>query len=263
MAVQDYSTTAASNNAAPPNGAPEGMTPGSVNDTIRQIMADVALESQVNRVKYLNSVAGTNTIAASMTPSLAAYSAGMIVVFNPANTNSGATTLNINSLGALDVFKQNGVALASGDLVAGTPAVLVLDSGADDWILLNPMSLSTLNVSSSLTYGGVEVGFRGFGNRRNVSAVGNTIAADAGGLVVFTASGFLFTLDTDVPGDSIVTLINAGSGSVTISATALEWYNGTGTIGTGTRTLANAGVCTVWRTSAVAANFAIWGTGLS
>jgi hypothetical protein len=41
MAVTDWSTTAASNNAAPPNGAPEGMSPGSVNDTIRQIMADV------------------------------------------------------------------------------------------------------------------------------------------------------------------------------------------------------------------------------
>src|SRR5687768_17600690 len=41
MAVSDWSTTAASNNAAPPNGAPEGMAPSAVNDTIRQVMADV------------------------------------------------------------------------------------------------------------------------------------------------------------------------------------------------------------------------------
>jgi hypothetical protein len=41
MAVSDWSSTPASNNAAPPNGAPEGTAPSAVNDTIRQIMADV------------------------------------------------------------------------------------------------------------------------------------------------------------------------------------------------------------------------------
>jgi hypothetical protein len=41
MSVSDWSTTAASNNAAPPNGAPEGMAPSAVNDVIRQMMADI------------------------------------------------------------------------------------------------------------------------------------------------------------------------------------------------------------------------------
>ena len=41
MALKDYSTTPANNNAAPPNGAPEGIAAAAVNDTIRQIMADV------------------------------------------------------------------------------------------------------------------------------------------------------------------------------------------------------------------------------
>jgi hypothetical protein len=41
MPVSSWSTTPASNNAAPPNGAPEGMAPGSVNDVIRQNMADI------------------------------------------------------------------------------------------------------------------------------------------------------------------------------------------------------------------------------
>lgn len=39
--ISTWSTSAASNNAAPPNGAPEGMTPGSVNDVIREVMAQV------------------------------------------------------------------------------------------------------------------------------------------------------------------------------------------------------------------------------
>jgi hypothetical protein len=41
MAVSDWSTTASDNDAAPPNGAPEGWVPSQINDTIRQIMADV------------------------------------------------------------------------------------------------------------------------------------------------------------------------------------------------------------------------------
>lgn len=138
MPVTSYSTTAANNNSAAPNGAPEGMAASAVNDTIRQIMTDIAVEAQKNAVKVLASVAGTNTITGSMTPDLTAYSAGMLVVFTPANTNTGAVTLNIDSLGALDVFKPDGSALVAGELVAGIPALLVLDSGADDFILVAP-----------------------------------------------------------------------------------------------------------------------------
>lgn len=39
--IKDYSTTAASNNAAPPNGWPENMAPSGVNDCGRQMMADI------------------------------------------------------------------------------------------------------------------------------------------------------------------------------------------------------------------------------
>lgn len=95
---------------------------------------------QTNALNTLGSVAGTNTITGTLTPSLTAYTAGMQVVLTPANTITGATTLNINSVGALDVLKQDGQPLIGGDLVAGIPAQLVLDSGADDWILLNPQT---------------------------------------------------------------------------------------------------------------------------
>ncbi|TXH52794.1 MAG: hypothetical protein E6Q97_14875 [Desulfurellales bacterium] len=41
MALKDWSTVAGNNNAAPPNGAPEGWAPSAVNNTIREIMAQV------------------------------------------------------------------------------------------------------------------------------------------------------------------------------------------------------------------------------
>lgn len=88
----------------------------------------------------LGSVSGTNTITGNLTPAITSYSAGMLITFQPAGNNTGATTLAINGLTALDVQKADGDALISGDLVSGIPAVLVLDTGADDWILLNPQA---------------------------------------------------------------------------------------------------------------------------
>lgn len=41
MGIESYSTTAANNSASPPNGWPEGMAPSAVNDTGRQMMADI------------------------------------------------------------------------------------------------------------------------------------------------------------------------------------------------------------------------------
>lgn len=41
MAYTKYSLTPANNNAAPPDGAPEGMLPSSVNDTMRDMMAQI------------------------------------------------------------------------------------------------------------------------------------------------------------------------------------------------------------------------------
>ena len=41
MAYTKYSLTPADNNSAPPNGAPEGMLPSGVNDTMRDMMSQI------------------------------------------------------------------------------------------------------------------------------------------------------------------------------------------------------------------------------
>ena len=41
MGLSAWSSTPASNNASPPNGWPEGMAPSAINDTGRQMMADL------------------------------------------------------------------------------------------------------------------------------------------------------------------------------------------------------------------------------
>jgi hypothetical protein len=70
--------------------------------------------------QVLASVAGTNTVTGSVTPTPAAYVAGQVFRFVPAVTNTGATTLNVSSLGA-GAIQSAGAGLVGGELVAGIP----------------------------------------------------------------------------------------------------------------------------------------------
>jgi hypothetical protein len=259
MPVTSYSTSAASNNSAPPNGAPEGWAPSAVNDTIRQIMADIAVEAQKNAVKVLGSVAGTNTVTGSMTPSLTAYSAGMLVIFTPANNNTGATTLNVNSLGALDVQKYDGEALATGDLVAGIPALLVLDSGADDFILLNPQS----QVTTAPNVNAGEFGFKGLPQQSQVANY-TLVLADAGKHVVMNGTSITLTIPANAsvafPIGTSLAIFNSNATDLSIAITTDSMILA-GTSSTGTRTLVQHGLASILKIDT--AVWAISGTGLS
>jgi hypothetical protein len=77
-------------------------------------------------------ISGVDTGVANtyvLTPSepLTEYSTRMIVTFIPANTNGGASTLNISGLGAKTIKTVNGTAVNNGDIMAGWPLVLCFD----------------------------------------------------------------------------------------------------------------------------------------
>jgi hypothetical protein len=72
---------------------------------------------------------GTTYTAASCTPfTPAAYTTGMTISFAPGTANTGASTLNINSLGAKSIVAANttGSALVADDLLTGTGQVYTL-----------------------------------------------------------------------------------------------------------------------------------------
>ncbi len=98
----------------------------------------------------VGSVSGTNTITGSLSPAITSYSAGMCVILTPANDNTGATTLALNGLTALDILKEDGDAVAAGDLKQNVPAFLVLDGGSDDWFLINPQNITDGQLSSNV-----------------------------------------------------------------------------------------------------------------
>lgn len=88
---------------------------------------------------YLTSVSGTNTITATAAYTMAAYAAGQRFIFFPAAANTGATTINLNAIGAKSIF-LSGLALTGGELVVGSPVEIVYDgtqfnllSGSNVW----------------------------------------------------------------------------------------------------------------------------------
>lgn len=73
---------------------------------------------------------GTNTYAATLTPAIAAYVNGLVVFIRFTNANSGASTLNLNSVGSKNIYK-NGSALVSGDINAAGLVVLAYNASDD------------------------------------------------------------------------------------------------------------------------------------
>lgn len=114
----NWSQTAASNNATPPNGWPEGMNPAQVNDTAREMMA--ALKKwyvHFGPTVTSGGSANVQTLTYSVAP--AALVAGDRYSFIPGFTNTGAATLNVNALGATPLQTGSGSALTGGEVAVG------------------------------------------------------------------------------------------------------------------------------------------------
>lgn len=78
-----------------------------------------------------------NAYVTSLTPALTDYIAGTQVNIFIENANTGASTLNIDSLGAENITHTNGHALVGGELIAGMIAKFIYDGS--NFQLLNPV----------------------------------------------------------------------------------------------------------------------------
>ena len=115
------------------------------------VASDAARLSQVQNsgTTTLITVAGTDTITGTVSPTLTAYTAGQVFSFVVAATNTGAVTLNINSLGATAVTRTGAVALVAGDMVTGQVALVEYDGTR--FQLLNGNSFTNLKITGALT----------------------------------------------------------------------------------------------------------------
>jgi len=76
---------------------------------------------------YAEDSGSSDAYAVTLTPAPTAYVKGMVVNFKANTANTGAATLNVNSLGAVAIKKQGTIDVATGDILAGQLVTVIYD----------------------------------------------------------------------------------------------------------------------------------------
>jgi len=148
--VSSWSTTAASNNSASPDGFPEAMAPSGVNDSARELMASIKRwRDDISCTVTAGGTANAITVAAAQT--ISAYAAGQVFSFIAASANTGAVTLNVDSVGAKAVKKHHDVALSANDIESGQLVVVAYRATEDVFQMLSPTAAEHYRNVNTLT----------------------------------------------------------------------------------------------------------------
>lgn len=148
--VSSWSTTAASNNSASPDGFPEAMAPSGVNDSARELMA--AIKRWRDDISCTVTAGGTaNAITVAAAQTISAYAAGQVFSFIAASANTGAVTLNVDSVGAKAVKKHHDVALSANDIESGQLVVVAYRATEDVFQMLSPTAAEHYRNVNNLT----------------------------------------------------------------------------------------------------------------
>lgn len=120
--INSLSTTDASNTAR----FPEGMAPSAVNNAARALEGLIARWFK-DQNGSLSTGGSANTYTLSANQTLSAYYDGLKLSFKVTPTNTGASTLNVDSVGAASIVKYGSTELASGDLTQGDKVTVIYD----------------------------------------------------------------------------------------------------------------------------------------
>jgi hypothetical protein len=93
----------------------------------------------------VNTSSGTNTITLAASRTMTAYAQGDMFTFKAGGTNTGATTLNVDALGAKDV-QFNGAACTGGEIVSGLMYTVVYDG--TQFQLMNAASYPAIDITT-------------------------------------------------------------------------------------------------------------------
>jgi hypothetical protein len=137
---------------------------------------------------------GTDTYTTTIT-GITAYNDGDVYLIRFTNGNTTSCTLNINSLGAIPLFRNNNGQLIGGDIIDGAEMLCIYNSTAVNFQVIgtspNTLLAYVTNADSvSLTKGMPVYAFGGTGDRMTVKRannVGDATSAQTVGLVLSTS----------------------------------------------------------------------------
>ena len=157
-----------------------------------------------------NDTGSANTYAIALTPAVTAYVAGQVFHFKAGNTNTGASTLNVNALGTKNIKKRNDQDPAAGDIEEDAIISVIYDGTS--FQMISQLGTSAGSMSSFTLTGD---------SGSNQSIVdGNTVDI-AGGTGIDTVVGATDTVTVSV--DSTIKKV----GKETIWVPAVSMYPNT------------------------------------
>ncbi len=157
---------------------------GVANANAKNTYASAADVMDQDLLYYVDS-GSADTYVITPSPSAGALEEGQKHVIRIANTNTGASTLNVNALGAVTIRTQNGLALQAGALIAGAYYEITYDANGSRYLLTSPHS-SYVQVTDS---GGSDFGlFTHDGTDLNLVGT-NTTDWNISGITVIQAGG--------------------------------------------------------------------------
>ena len=176
---------------------------------------------QANSFNYLLA-SGVDTLTATANPALAAYTAGNAFYFVVPSNNTGAMTINIDSLGVKSITRVGSNALVAGDLIANQIALIVYDGTR--FQLLDGNSFVNLYVTDTLrvsAYTETVAASGTVGSTATLSiAVGTVLTA-----TLTSATPCTFTMPAAIAGKSFLLLLNqpASGTATTATFTGVKW----------------------------------------
>jgi hypothetical protein len=155
---------------------------------------------------YTTDIGAVNAYVVTTPYSFLSYFDGMEIVFRTANTNTGAVTINVNSLGVKSVKFPGGADPDSGTILAGSILSLRYDNANGYFVFASPFQVAgSLSISTSIL--------------PLVLVTGNTNAVANTNEYAFTANGIL-TLPTGIAGSVVPFRLARGPATLTACSLA-------------------------------------------
>jgi hypothetical protein len=110
---------------------------------------DSVVSSQLISLYGGTDTGSVNTYALTFTAPFTTYTDGIVIYWLPANTNTGASTLNVNGLGPLAIVDQAGNPLTAGAIVVNQITGVILSGGS--WRIMTVSAGSAGSFTGALT----------------------------------------------------------------------------------------------------------------
>jgi hypothetical protein len=171
----------------------------------------------------------------NLTPAISVYRAGTTYWFKANTANSGAATVNFNSVGAAAIKKQTSVNLASGDIAAGQWVMLTYD-GTNMQMLSQTANAAVGGVSSVFSRAGAVTAQSGDYTTAQVPESGNLYFTNARAQAAVTWNTLTGEPSSFTPSAHAISHQNGGSDEIataTPAANAIPKAGAGGTLAAG------------------------------